>query len=312
MAFSYGFYNSLGGDRKYDAEDISRMFDGLITDGVIGAIGDTFAVKASSGTSVTVGSGRAWFDHTWSLNDAAMPVDCGRAGVLMNRYDAIVLEVNASQDKRENSIKIIAGTEASSPEKPTLEKSEHVHQYPLAYILRVAGSTTIEQAQIENTVGTSECPLCTGILETMDAEQILAQWDAQFTVWFNDTKSTLSDDVAGNLLTKIRAVANVYAATLPLDGWGDASTEEKAQGYNYKQTVAIASDNALAPPVTADSTFLTGVFYYPTQVKATDEVLDEVLNLINKGVTTSGDGTVTVLVEEKPEADFIARWTIQA
>ena len=47
MAFSYGFYNSLNGDRKYDSEDLSRMFDGIIYDGVIGAVGDTFAVKAN-------------------------------------------------------------------------------------------------------------------------------------------------------------------------------------------------------------------------------------------------------------------------
>ena len=64
MAFSYGFYNSLNGDRKYDSEDISRMFDGILMDGIVGAVGDTFAVNASSGTVVTVASGRAWFNHT--------------------------------------------------------------------------------------------------------------------------------------------------------------------------------------------------------------------------------------------------------
>ena len=66
MAFSYGFYNSLNGDRKYDSEDLSRMFDGIIYDGVIGAVGDTFAVKAGTGNTVNVSSGRAWFNHTWT------------------------------------------------------------------------------------------------------------------------------------------------------------------------------------------------------------------------------------------------------
>ena len=72
MAFSYGFYNSLNGDRKYDSEDLSRMFDGIIYDGVIGAVGDTFAVKAGTGNTVNVSSGRAWFNHTWTYNDAPM------------------------------------------------------------------------------------------------------------------------------------------------------------------------------------------------------------------------------------------------
>ena len=39
MALTYGFYNSLNGDRKYNAMDISRLFDGLIKDGVFMSIG---------------------------------------------------------------------------------------------------------------------------------------------------------------------------------------------------------------------------------------------------------------------------------
>ena len=31
MAFTYGFFNSLNGDRKYTAEQLSSIFDGLIT-----------------------------------------------------------------------------------------------------------------------------------------------------------------------------------------------------------------------------------------------------------------------------------------
>lgn len=206
MAFSYGFYNSLNGDRKYDSEDISRLFDGILTDGIVGAVGNTFAVNASSGTIVTVASGRAWFNHTWTYNDAPMQIDCKVAPVLIDRYDAIVLEINASSDVRKNSIKVIAGTEGTSPTKPTMESSEFVHQYPLAYILRKAGESAISQGNIENMVGTSECPLCTGVLKTMTTDQILAQWDAQFNTWFESAKGTLSGDVAGNLMVKIDAV----------------------------------------------------------------------------------------------------------
>lgn len=206
MAFSYGFYNSLNGDRKYDSEDLSRMFDGIIYDGVIGAVGDTFAVKAGTGNTVNVSSGRAWFNHTWTYNDAPMPISCGSAAVLLDRYDAIVLEVNATSDVRKNSIKVVTGTEASNPAKPMMENTEFVHQYPLAYILRKAGESAISQGNIENMVGTSECPLCTGVLKTMTTDQILDQWDTQFNTWFESAKGTLSGDVAGNLMAKIEAV----------------------------------------------------------------------------------------------------------
>ena len=34
MAFTCGFFNSENGDRKYNAEQMSAIFDGIIADGV--------------------------------------------------------------------------------------------------------------------------------------------------------------------------------------------------------------------------------------------------------------------------------------
>ena len=71
MALTYGFYNSVSSDREYDAIDMGRLFDGIILDGVYAALGDYFMVT-ENGTpdmNVVVGTGRAWFDHTWSYND---------------------------------------------------------------------------------------------------------------------------------------------------------------------------------------------------------------------------------------------------
>lgn len=253
MAFSYGFYNSLNGDRKYDSEDLSRMFDGIIYDGIIGAVGNTFAVKAGTGNTVNVSSGRAWFNHTWTYNDAPMPISCGSAAVLLDRYDAIVLEVNAASDVRKNSIKVVTGTEASKPVKPTMENTEFVHQYPLAYILRKAGESAISQGNIENMVGTSECPLCTGVLKTMTTDQILAQWDAQFNTWFESAKGTLSGDVAGNLMAKIEAVED----KLDQDTLLLITTATNAGAHNaiYRGKYLGASATATQYAVIAKGTF---------------------------------------------------------
>ena len=38
MSFKYGFYNSVNGDRRYDAVDFGRIFDGVINDGVFGTV----------------------------------------------------------------------------------------------------------------------------------------------------------------------------------------------------------------------------------------------------------------------------------
>lgn len=314
MAFSYGFYNSLNGDRKYDSEDLSRMFDGIIYDGVIGAVGDTFAVKAGTGNTVNVSSGRAWFNHTWTYNDAPMPISCGSAAVLFDRYDAIVLEVNAASDVRKNSIKVVTGTEASKPVKPTMENTEFVHQYPLAYIKRPAGSTSISQSNIENAVGTEDCPICTGVLKSLNVEQMMAQWEAQFDEWFQSAKDTLSGDVAGNLLNKIEKAEDkipyMYTATLSVNNWIRSSGTYYSNGYIYKQTATMVPDISSAPVVTASSTFTSGIQFIKTQVPSTDDTLAEVQDIINDGITVSGYNSVDVYVKEKPNASINARWQL--
>lgn len=314
MAFSYGFYNSLNGDRKYDAEDISRMFDGLITDGVIGSVGNNFAVKASSGNTVSVSSGRAWFNHTWTYNDAPMLLDCGAAASLLGRYDAVVLEVNNAPDKRVNSIKVIAGTAATNPEKPTLENSEYLHQYPLAYILRDAGASSITQSKIENAVGTSACPICTGVLKSLNIDQQMAQWDAEFEEWFEDAKGTLSGDVAGNLLNKIseteKKMPYVYYGTFKVTGWTSISTTDGVTGYPYKQSIVVTPEKSAAPNVTASSTFMSGCGFTPTKVADTDAALTDALAIINDGVSVTSYQHITTYVKEKPTCDITVRWEI--
>ena len=57
MSVSSGFFNSLNGDRKYNAAQMSAIFDGLIIDGVFASIGTAFAVKAAGGLTVNVGIG---------------------------------------------------------------------------------------------------------------------------------------------------------------------------------------------------------------------------------------------------------------
>lgn len=199
MSFASGFFNSVDHDRLYDATDISRLFDGLIRDGIFASIGDCLVVKQSNQMNVTVGTGRAWFNHTWSYNDALYPVTIPPSEILMDRIDAIVLEINSVESVRANSIKLIKGTPGSTPTKPALTNTKEIHQYPLAYVTVSKEVTSIRQADIENCVGTSACPFVTGILEVISIEQLIPQWrdilnrfveenTANFNTWMNGEK----------------------------------------------------------------------------------------------------------------------------
>lgn len=174
MSVTYGFYNSKNKDRRYDAIQMSSIFDGIIRDGILQHVGTAMMVNASTGMMVNVGIGRAWFNHTWTLNDALLPLSVPESEVILNRIDAVVLEVDSRESIRANAIKIIKGTPATNPVKPTMISTNDRWQYPLAYIRVNSGVTSIRQADITNAVGTSECPFVTAPLEMMSIDALVA------------------------------------------------------------------------------------------------------------------------------------------
>ena len=206
MTVKSGFFNSSNGDRKYDALDMSSIFDGVIIDGVFATIGKLFAVTPGSGLQVLVDTGKAWFDHTWTINDAILPLTIEAPDITMDRYDVVVLETNSSDPVRENSIKIVKGSPSSSPQIPQLTNTENVHQHPLAYVKVIRSSTSILKENIEILVGRGECPFVTGPLETVPIDELFSRREAERDTWFEEVQSQLSGDVAGNLLKEIRRV----------------------------------------------------------------------------------------------------------
>lgn len=216
MSVSSGFFNSLNGDRKYNAAQMSAIFDGLIIDGVFASIGTAFAVKAAGGLTVNVGIGKAWFDHTWTVNDSILPMTAPEAEVLFDRIDAVVLEVNGMESVRNNTIKFVKGNPSSAPSRPTLTNEGNVHQYPLCYIYRKYGTAVINQVDITPMVGTESTPFVTGILQTISLDELLGKWqdeldrftdarskevddwiaqeESDFTAWFNKMKADLQQE----------------------------------------------------------------------------------------------------------------------
>lgn len=166
--FTSGFFNAVDGDRAYDAEQVSAIFDGIITDGIIKNYEDAFAVTANGGNNILVGAGRAWHKHTWSFNDSPMSVAMDSADTNLGRIDAVVLEINRSDAVRSNSIKIVKGTAATSPVRPTMENTVDVLQLPLAYITRPAGAVEVSQANITSMIGTESCPYARPIIDELE------------------------------------------------------------------------------------------------------------------------------------------------
>lgn len=168
MAVTSGFFNAeYDGnvpDRAYNAEQFGELFDGVMNDGVFGSVGDALEVSAGSGMSVRVAPGRAWFNHVWVKNSNVLTLEISSSSAALDRYDAIILDINKDISVRAGDIKVVTGVAASNPAKPTMIHTASRNQYPLAYILVRAGSTSIAASDIEDARGTTECPFASGIL----------------------------------------------------------------------------------------------------------------------------------------------------
>lgn len=182
MALTSGFFNSIDHDRRYDARQFSRIYDGVINDGIFMNIGDCMVVKAA-GNHIEIGTGRAWFNGTWSLNDSIYPMELPLSDVVTSRIDMVVLEVDTSDAVRNNSFKIIQGIASHEPVEPELIHTEFVNQYPLCAITRAANTESVIQADIKNLVGSEQTPFVTGILKTVSMGQLLGQWESELDEW---------------------------------------------------------------------------------------------------------------------------------
>lgn len=158
MAVTSGFFNSVDGDRKYRAEDFAAIFDGIVEDGIYKGVGTNFAATATGGLNVSVGVGRAWFNRTWTYNDAPYPLGFAASHPSQPRIDSIVLEVDTSDAVRRNRIFVLEGTAAGSPTPPSMLHTETINQYPLHNVLRPANSTVITQGNITPLIGTPQAP----------------------------------------------------------------------------------------------------------------------------------------------------------
>ena len=254
MALSFGFYNSLEHDRRYNAEQVGSIFDGVIHDGVYMNIGGKMMVRATGqDMTVNIQTGRAWFNHRWTLNDTIYPIVLPEAEQMLSKIVAIVLEVNSEVNVRANSFKTVVGTPATNPTRPTLINTEDVHQYPLAYVLIRPEVTVIKQEDITNMVGTSSCPFVTSVAASMNVDELIAQWEDQWDNWFSqsiDNWDSFTAQVSNEFDTFLsnqldRVTAFITASGVRVDDFIDAASDQYADLYeNLRDTAQQYFDDS--------------------------------------------------------------------
>lgn len=171
MAIKYGFFNSVGNDRTYNADDMSNYFEGLVSNGVYATVGDACIVRSLGGLTLSVGTGRAILNNKWIRIDNSIQAVKVTPHTSLNRYDAICFQINA--DARNISLEVVEGTPAINPTVP----AKTANQLVLAHIYVRANASSISQADITDRRPYKDyCGWVTGLIEQVDTSELFLQY----------------------------------------------------------------------------------------------------------------------------------------
>lgn len=204
MAIKYGFFNSVNGDRKYNADDISNFFIKLISDGVFPTPATNLQVVESSGMKVNVSAGWGFIRCKYVYNTTYESLTIEPSDLVLNRIDRVVMRLDPSVSARNIILTVKKGTPATTPEPPELTRvSDGVYELSLAQIAVNAGVSAITQADITDERPDGDvCGYVAGLINQIDAGNLFAQFSSAFYSWFNDVKSEL---VSATLIVPLRA-----------------------------------------------------------------------------------------------------------
>lgn len=242
-----GFFNSVNGDRVYNAEQMSGIFEGLITDGVYESVGNKLAVQPSSGMTIQIASGRGWCKKHWFNNTTPYLMTLEASDVTLNRWCAVCIRADDSDSVRDAKPTLKYSDYATNPVKPAAVNTETAKELILAYVYIRAGATEIKASDITDArADESVCGWVTGLIEQLNSATLWTQWEALFTDWFNGLQDLINENTEAML---VNALPVSLTLTLTAEGW-------VSENGVYKQTLTVTgmtdTKSVLANP-TADS-----------------------------------------------------------
>ena len=225
MAFSSGFFNSVGLDRTYTAENFNDYLSSIICNGIQDNYGDCFKLlAASSGLSVSVGRGKAWINGHYFINDARYSIDLSEyMDESLPRYVGIAIYLDTTESVRSVTLRLFPGTPAESPQLPTIpQDADHVRLLMYAVRLNPDATSLTERDWYDYREDRNVCGYCRCILGKCRVTEMLAQL-AQIEAdmqEYTETIATLTnavavlqtkvDDLTGDIIETGEVGADIY------------------------------------------------------------------------------------------------------
>ncbi len=225
MAFSSGFFNSRGLDRTYTAENFTEYLSSIICNGILDTYGQNFKLTAATtGLKVTLGTGKAWINGHYFVNDSRHTIDLTEyQDESLPRYMAISILLDTSESVRSVSLEITPGTPAESPSLPSFPSNENQTRL-LMYAVRLnVGATSLtERDWYDYREDSNVCGYCRCILgkcKVTEMQSQLAQILAEISGYNRaiedltnkvEMLQTRVDDLTGDIIETGEIGENAY------------------------------------------------------------------------------------------------------
>lgn len=265
MALESGFFNSVNGDRKYNAEDIGRYFDNILSNGVYKRIENSMLVSANSGMTLTVAPGAGLIDCHWFKSRSAETVTIPTANAVLPRFDTVVVRLDKSDNARSISLAVVTGTPATNPVEPAPVRTETVYELVLALVYVPASATSIVAANITDV---RENEWYCGYVHSLVDTPFIKMQTGTFRTAANDT-SVIPINVA--VFDPEIDIVNVY-----VNGF------HRAQGIDY--TIDKENKNIILTDAVDRNTVVAFEVYKPIRpddIPTTSEVVDALLDEVS-------------------------------
>lgn len=191
MTIYSGIFNSINGDRKYNAWWFAKYFATFIGNGVFPNPSTGLQVMADERMQVKVRPGSGWIDGYFLYSDTNHVLKLDVSDGVLKRIDRIVMRLDYLTRKIDIVVK--KGVLSSKPTAPTLQRDADYVELALADVAITNGTTIITQADITDTrLNKTLCGIVHGTVNQVDTTTLFNQYQS----WIEQQKAEYETDLA--------------------------------------------------------------------------------------------------------------------
>lgn len=305
-----GFFNSVAGDRLYDANRFAEYFASFIGNGVFSEPASCLQIQVDSGMDVKIKEGKAWINGYILVNDADY-IETIPSEAVLNRIDRYVVRLHFAN--REMTIVRKQGTASSSPVAPEVTRDANMYELSLALITIASGTSTLTTGMITDT--RTDIDVCGYVSSTITTTPYLAplrviKSDESGKLSVSSVTDTELSYLSG-VTSPLQAQINAKQATIN----GAASTIVSSNLTNNRALVSNVLGKVAVSAVTdTELGYLSGVTS-PLQIQinakqatingAASTIVSSNLT-INRALVSNPDGKVSVSAVTLSELEYLS------